>query len=112
MGKVLENTWSQGMQQQVRDVRQSQVLEWLGIQRQRVSKAYYNDFVLFIRRMFALAVADRLIMESPAAEVKTLKRDTPIRETRHGNNSSPLSKAFASSLIRRMRSIRRISRNF
>lgn len=34
-----------------------------------------------VRAMFQLAIADRLITDSPADEVKQVKRDKPIRQT-------------------------------
>jgi integrase len=37
--------------------------------------------VQFIRRFFASAVNDRIIIESPAAAVVQIKRETPIRDT-------------------------------
>jgi len=76
-----KRSWQPGLKQQVRDAKLSNVLAWLGDVRQECSKAYFNDHVLFVRRMFQLAVSDRLIANSPAADVKTLKRDTPIRTT-------------------------------
>jgi integrase len=81
MGRLFSESWKPGLSQQVRDVRPSQVLEWLGGQSHRISKSYYNDFVHFIRAMFALAVSDRVIIRSPAEEAKRFKRDTPIRDT-------------------------------
>jgi len=74
-------TWKPGLRQQVRDVRPSHVLEWLGTVRPRFAKSYYNEHVQFARRMFALAEADRVIIRSPAAEAKTVRRDIPIRNT-------------------------------
>ena len=74
-------TWKPGLRQQVRDVRPSQVLEWLGTIRPRFAKSYYNDHVQFVRRMFALAEADRVVIRSPATEVKGVRRDIPIRNT-------------------------------
>jgi integrase len=81
LGERFKATWKPGLRQQVGDVRPSQVLEWLGTIRPKHSKSYYNDHVQFVRRMFALAEADRIIMRSPGAEAKTLRRDSPIRNT-------------------------------
>lgn len=81
LAERFKTTWKPGLRQQVRDVRPSHVLEWLGTIRPHHAKSYYNDHVQFVRRMFALAEADRIIVRSSAAEVKTLRRDTPIRNT-------------------------------
>ena len=73
--------WPGGAQQDVRDVRESHLKGWLGIQAQRMGKSGFNAYVQHIRTMFRLAVADRLIVDSPAADVKQVKRDKPIRQT-------------------------------
>lgn len=73
--------WAPGMEQSLRKVKPSEVDAWLGRQRQKYAISYYNEHVQFIRRMFELAVADKVIAESPAATAKTVKRETPIRPT-------------------------------
>ena len=73
--------WAPGMSQSVRKVKPSEVEAWLGIQRQKYAISYYNEHVQFVRRMFDLAVADRVIAESPAHQAKAVKRETPIRQT-------------------------------
>lgn len=73
--------WPDGSDTYVRDVRESHISIWLGLQKARMSKASYNDYVEYVRAMFRLAVADKIIADSPAANVKQLKRDKPIRET-------------------------------
>ena len=65
----------------VRDVKPSAVLQWLQKQRQRYATGSYNEFVQFIRRMFDLAVKDRVLIASPAVDVSQAKRETPIRDT-------------------------------
>lgn len=73
--------WAPGMNQSVRKVKQSEIDEWLGVMREEYSVSYYNEHVQFVRRMFHLAVADKVIAESPAKDAKTVKRATPIRQT-------------------------------
>ena len=73
--------WAPGMNQSVRKVKQSEIDEWLGVMREEYSVSYYNEHVQFVRRMFDLAVADKVIAESPAKDAKTVKRATPIRQT-------------------------------
>jgi integrase len=73
--------WAPGMRQAVRKVKTSEVDAWLGLIRAKYAVSYYNEHVQFIRRMFDLAVADKVIAESPAKDAKTVKRATPIRQT-------------------------------
>lgn len=73
--------WAPGMNQSVRKVKQSEIDEWLGLMREEYAVSYYNEHVQFVRRMFDLAVADKVIAESPAKDAKTVKRATPIRQT-------------------------------
>ena len=70
-----------GAKAYVRDVRESQIGIWLGLQKPRMGKAGYNDYVEHIRAAFRLAVADRIIADSPAAALRQMKRDRPIRDT-------------------------------
>ena len=79
--KRIKSGWPSGSGQLVRDVRESHVKTFLGLQSKNRGKASFNSYVEVVRAMFALAVADRLIAHSPAASVKELKRDMPIRET-------------------------------
>jgi integrase len=69
------------MNQAVRKVKTSEVDAWLGLIRAEYAISYYNEHVQFVRRMFDLAVADKVIAESPAKDTKTVKRATPIRQT-------------------------------
>lgn len=73
--------WAPGMNQAVRKVKTSEVDAWLGLIRAEYAISYYNEHVQFVRRMFDLAVADKVIAESPAKDTKTVKRATPIRQT-------------------------------
>jgi integrase len=73
--------WPGGSDTYVRDVRESQIGVWLGLQKQRMGKAGFNDYVEHIRAVFRLAVGDKIIADSPAASLKQMKRDKPIRET-------------------------------
>ena len=77
----IKTDWPAGSETYVRDVRESHVGIWLGVQKPRMGKASYNDYVEQIRAVFRLAVADKIIADSPAANIKQLKRDKPIRTT-------------------------------
>lgn len=73
--------WAPGMVQAVRKVKPSEVDTWLGLMREKYAISYYNEHVQFVRRMFDLAVADKVLAESPAKGAKTVRRATPIRQT-------------------------------
>lgn len=81
ISKRIEDEWPGGTKQKLRDVKPSDVLRWLQKQRERFASSTYNEYVQFIRRLFAAAVKDRIILESPAFEVLQAKRETPIRDT-------------------------------
>src|SRR5439155_19740621 len=43
---------------------------WLAIHECRLKNIGYNSYALFLKQLFALAVKDRIISESPMKEVK------------------------------------------
>src|SRR6516225_2269593 len=49
------------------EIRPSQIESWLSQQGARVGAGYYNHFVTTLRDIFALAVRDRYIADSPCA---------------------------------------------
>ena len=79
--KRIKSDWPGGASVLVRDVRESHVRSWLSAQAKRMGKAGFNAYVEHIRAVFRLAVADRIIADSPAATIKQVKRDKPIRRT-------------------------------
>jgi integrase len=81
IAKRIREEWPGGIGIKLRDVKASDVLRWLKLQRERYATSTYNEYVQFIRRLFASAVRDRIIVESPAAEIAQAKRETPIRDT-------------------------------
>jgi integrase len=81
IAKRIREEWPDGTGQKLRDVKPSDVLQWLQLQRQRFASSTYNEYVQFIRRLFEAAVKDRIMIESPAADVSQAKRETPIRDT-------------------------------
>ena len=81
IAKRMHEEWPDGTGRKLRDVKPSDVLRWLKLQRERYASSTYNDFVQFIRRFFEAAAKDRIIIESPAASVTQAKRETPIRDT-------------------------------
>lgn len=81
IARRIREEWPGGSGQKLRDAKPSDVLRWLKLQRDRFAASTYNEYVQFIRRFFASAVKDRIIVESPAADVMQIKRKTPIRDT-------------------------------
>jgi integrase len=81
IAKRIRSEWPGGGSIKVRDVKPSTVLQWLKKQRERYASSTYNECVQFVRRMFDMAVKDRVILASPAADIKQAKRETPIRDT-------------------------------
>jgi integrase len=63
------------------DIKPSQIESWLAKQAARLSASHYNTFVTTLRDIFALAVRDRCLADSPCAGFKYRKREQPIRLT-------------------------------
>ena len=81
IAKRIKAEWPGGDAVKAADVKPSAVLQWLQKQREHYATSTYNECVQFVRRMFDLAVKDRAILVSPAADVKQARRETPIRDT-------------------------------
>lgn len=81
IAKRIREDWPGGTETKLRDVKPSDILRWLQTQRKRFASSTYNEYVQFIRRLFAAAAKDRIILDSPAAEIEQAKRETPIRDT-------------------------------
>jgi integrase len=78
--KVKEK-WPAAALQPMRDLRESEVLRFLNAEYGKWSSSYWNSAVSLLRDAFAMAVRDRVLFESPAAELKYRKRSRPIRLT-------------------------------
>lgn len=76
-----EEAWPHGMNHLVRDVKPSDITAWLSSYRKNISRATYNEYLRFIKHLFKIAVSDKIIAESPADDIKPLKREKPIRNT-------------------------------
>jgi integrase len=63
------------------EIKPSQLETWLAKHAGKLSASHYNTFVTTLRDIFALAVRDRYIADSPCAEFKYRKREQPIRLT-------------------------------
>jgi integrase len=77
----LKTKWPGGDCQQIREIKPSQVQSFLSTEGARAGKSLYNQHVQVVRAVFALAVNDRLLLRSPAADIKLVRRDKPIRRT-------------------------------
>lgn len=74
--------WPHGSDYQVRNVRPSQLDEWLAVQEQRgIRNTTYNRYAGFLKQLFEIAVKDRIIPESPCKHLKTpwKRPQAPIR---------------------------------
>ena len=78
---AFQTTWKHGLDMPVRDITNAQLQLWLAQHRKRMTRTGFNAYVIFIRQLFDLSVAAHVIPESPAAEMKMLKPEDPIRDT-------------------------------
>jgi len=77
----LKSTFDGAKSQPLRHVKPSKVAAWLTEHYGKFSASAYNSALTLIRDAFALALRDRVILESPAAGLKYRKRAKPIRLT-------------------------------
>jgi len=77
----VKEQWLFARNQPMRDIKESQVVAFLNEHFGSWSAEYWNLALSVLRCAFALAVRDRVIMESPAAHLKCRKRTKPIRLT-------------------------------
>src|SRR5215469_8289089 len=77
----LKKTFAGAGALQLGEIKPSQLEAWLAKQAGKLSASHYNTFVTTLRDIFALAVRDRYIADSPCAEFKYRKREQPIRLT-------------------------------
>ena len=54
---------------------------WLAQHRARMKRTSLNAYIVFLRQLFRLAISARALAESPAAGLKMLRPEEPIRET-------------------------------
>jgi site-specific recombinase XerD len=75
----IKSDWPTGKLTQVGKIRPSDVDLWLS--RYHFGSASRNLFIECIKAIFALAIRDRIIADSPAAHLRYAKREKPIRPT-------------------------------
>ena len=68
--KVFRKTWAYGLDMKVSDVRPSHLNEWLALHEKRLKHTSYNRYTGLLKQLFAIAVDDRVIAESPALKLK------------------------------------------
>lgn len=79
IARRIKTDWPDGAGVSIAKIRQSHVAAWLSSYKFGVPS--YNLHLLFVRAAFALAVADRLLAESPVDGLKIKKAKKPIRTT-------------------------------
>jgi integrase len=65
----------------MRELRPSDIERWLNQQFGSRSMSYHNSALSLVRNAFQKALADRVVFENPAAQLKYAKRTKPIRLT-------------------------------
>ncbi len=78
---AFKKTWTHGLDMQVRAVTKGQIRIWLSEQQARLKNSSFNEYVRFVRHLFAIALDHKVIGDSPAADFKQVKMDKPIRPT-------------------------------
>jgi integrase len=79
--KVFKGTWKSGLTVPVRTITAGQLQLWVGQHRSRLKNSSTNEYIRFLRQLFALGVNHKVIAESPAASFKQLRLEKPIRAT-------------------------------
>lgn len=62
--KAFRRDWSYDLDLRVSKVRPSMLDEWLAMQESRLENSSYNRYALFIKQLFEIAVADRMIADT------------------------------------------------
>jgi integrase len=79
VAKRIKEHWPEGSVVQVGKVRPSDVDMWLA--RYGFGAASRSFYIQVIKDVFSLALRDKIIWDSPAAHLKYVKREKPIRRT-------------------------------
>ena len=69
--KRFKAEWVHGLDVRISKIRPSFLDEWLANQEGRVKHTTYNRYCGFLKQLFEIAVADRMIVDSPFLGVKT-----------------------------------------
>lgn len=69
--KRFKAEWKHGLDIRVSQIKPSHLDEWLAKQEGRVKNTTYNRYCSLLKQLFEIALADRMIIESPFSAVKT-----------------------------------------
>jgi integrase len=77
----LERSWPGGLEVEVRQIRSSDLDQWLALHGKRLRNVSYNRYAGFLKELFAIAVHDHIIPESPFNGVRSgwKKPQEPVR---------------------------------
>lgn len=78
---IFRSTWKYGLDLPVKDVTAAQLETWLAGHRSRIKRTSLNAYIVFLRQLFKIAISARILAESPAAGLRMLKPEEPIRDT-------------------------------
>jgi hypothetical protein len=78
---IFKKTWRHGLAVPVPEISAGQLELWLSERRAKLRNSTINEYARFLRQLFELAVKLRVLAESPAAGIKGLLVETPIRLT-------------------------------
>jgi len=79
--KIFKETWKFGFDVPVKKISTGQIELWLASRRAKMKNATYNEYARFVRHVFGLGVKLRVLSSSPAAEIKGLRVEAPLRTT-------------------------------
>ena len=77
----IKRHWPTGAKTTLNKIRPSECEQWLASVTENRSASTRNDHVWLLKDMFGLAVDDRLLVSSPAAKLKAIRREDPERLT-------------------------------
>jgi integrase len=78
---TFRRTWRQGLGIPLKEITPADLELWLAQHSARMKRTSLNAYIIFLRQLFMLAISSRAIAESPAAGLKMLKPEDPIRNT-------------------------------
>jgi integrase len=78
----LKSSWKHGLDIRVSDIKPSMLDEWLAQHETSLKNSSYNRYTLFLKQLFEVAVGDRMIAESPVAQLKRgwKRPQKPVRQ--------------------------------
>ncbi len=77
----LKSDWPEGEEHSVSAVKPSHCDLWIAREAKRVGRSHLNAYIQVLKDVLDFAVRDRIISDNPAAHLKYLKREKPIRQT-------------------------------